>query len=178
MATNRTLATPYAEAAFEYACKHNVVTEWQDMLTLAANLVKNEQIQLVLNHPSITQEKKIDLFLELLKNTIDKHRKNFILLLANKKRLQVLPEIMERFIALRKEKDKTISVILKSAFPVDQDQQEHFKKALKIRLQADIELHVQEDKSLIGGVKIYADDLVIDGSVKTQLERLKQTLFA
>jgi F-type H+-transporting ATPase subunit delta len=178
MATYTTLARPYATAAFEYACAHHSVEAWEDMLIFATSLIRNEQIAVVLNHPMIAQEKKLELLFSFFKNSLEKPYKNFLALLANKKRLSILPEITQLFMALRKQKEKRMTVMIKSPFPLDSEQIERFKKALKIRLQADIDLEVSEDKNLIGGAKIYAGSFVIDGTVKAQLERLKQTLFA
>ncbi len=88
----------------------------------------------------------------------------------------VLPEIADAFDALKAEVENRVEVTLTAATPVDEAQQARIIEALKKRFGRDVSLTFALDESLIGGARLQADDLVIDGSVRTGLEKLATTL--
>ncbi len=63
-----------------------------------------------------------------------------------------------------------------SATAVDAALAEQIKKALEHKLKRTVELTLAVDSSLIGGAIIHADDMVIDGSVRTRLQRLTEKI--
>jgi len=72
--------------------------------------------------------------------------------------------------------ENRVEVTLVSSTPVDSAQQEKIVAALKQRFGRDVSLTVELDENLIGGARLQADDLVIDGSVSSGLEKLATTL--
>ena len=93
------------------------------------------------------------------------------------KRLLALPEIAATFDALKADVENRVDVTLTTATAIDSAQQEIFVAALKKRFGRDVNLTVELDESLIGGAKLQADDLVIDGSVSTGLAKLTSSLM-
>ena len=69
-----------------------------------------------------------------------------------------------------------IDVVLIAANPVDEARQIRIAGALKKRLGREVNMHFQLDETLIGGARLQADDLVIDGSVRIGLEKLASAL--
>jgi F-type H+-transporting ATPase subunit delta len=67
--------------------------------------------------------------------------------------------------------------VLTAASPVDDAQQAKIIEALKKRFGRDVNLHFKLDENLIGGARLQADDLVIDGSIRTGLEKLSSALM-
>jgi F-type H+-transporting ATPase subunit delta len=104
--------------------------------------------------------------------------KNLLLLLAENGRLTALPEIAAQFDALKSEAENKVKVTFTSATAVDGAIADQLKKALERKLGRTVELTLVVDASLIGGAIIQADDRVIDGSVRTRLQRLTETLVA
>jgi F-type H+-transporting ATPase subunit delta len=101
---------------------------------------------------------------------------NLLRLLAENGRLPVLPEIARQFDKLKTEVENSIDVVLTAAAPVDDAQQAKITEALKKRFGRDVKLHFKLDENLIGGARLQADDLVIDGSIRTGLEKLSRAL--
>jgi F-type H+-transporting ATPase subunit delta len=101
---------------------------------------------------------------------------NLVRLLADNGRLIVLPEIAllyeERRVASRGLRE----VLIRSAFPVDSTQEQALAAALARRFGGQVELTVEQDPDLIGGVEIRAGDLVIDDSVRGKLKQLAHAL--
>jgi len=80
------------------------------------------------------------------------------------------------FDALKADTENRVEVLLTAASPVDEAQQGRITAALKKRFGRDVSLTFELDESLIGGARLQADDLVIDGSVSTGLAKLASTL--
>ena len=97
-------------------------------------------------------------------------------LLAENDRLTVLPEIAAQFDALKADAENKVNVTVTAATAVDKTLAEQIKKALEAKLGRTVELSLAVDPSLIGGAIIQADDMVIDGSVRTRLQRLTEKL--
>ena len=101
---------------------------------------------------------------------------NFVKLLAENGRLAALPEISSAFDALKAETENRVEVTLTAASPVDDATQARITESLKQRFGRDVSLTFELDETLIGGARLQADDLVIDGSVRAGLDKLATTL--
>ena len=98
-------------------------------------------------------------------------------LLAENDRLNVVSEIAERYEDHRAEAEKTVEAEVTSAFPLSDSQIQQVTDALKKRLGREVNLVTRIDSSIVGGAVIRAGDMVIDGSVSGQLEKLATTLM-
>lgn len=167
-----TIARPYAQAAFEYALDNNDVVHWERMLSQAASITQNKTMQDLLVAPEITTSQLVDIYVGILETQLDQQKKNFISLLGEYKRLSALPEIANLFSTYRAQYEKTITVQVSSAIPLDEANQQKFIDALTRRLKRKVSLECKVDSSLIGGALVRAGDLVIDGSVRGKLNRM------
>jgi len=102
----------------------------------------------------------------------------FLKVLAENQRLGVLPDILARFEVLKAEAERTLDVLLTSASAVSDAQQQRIVDALNKRFGRQIRLTVQLDPTLIGGARLQVGDRVIDGSVRTGLDKLATALRA
>jgi len=171
-----TLARPYALAAFECAQDKNVLASWDHMLVTAAEVAQNPAVVRFLAQPEITAKQASKLFCEVLVTVLDKEKKNFIDLLAENKRLSLLPDIAQLFASYRAALDKTINVQVSSAVALDEPMKNKISAALTKRLKKQVSLECVIDPSLIGGVMVRAGDIVMDGSVQGRLKRLLDSL--
>jgi F-type H+-transporting ATPase subunit delta len=176
MAETLTIARPYAQAAFLFASEHQVLKDWSDMLGLLAAIATDPEMARLIESPELTETRLADLFIDVGGERLDENCNNFIRVLAEARRLQLLPEIAALFEIQRRAAEQTISAELISAFPASEAQQAAISAALKQRLGRDIELQCSTDAALLGGAVIRAGDLVIDGSVRGKLERLGTAL--
>ncbi len=176
MADLTTLARPYAKAAFEHALEAKQLAEWSDMLALAALVVSDELMQQLLTSPHFTIEDQKDAMLKVCQDKLDSHGTNFIKLLAKNNRLLALPEIEVLFNYLRSEFEKTIEAQITSAIELNEQQITQLKEKLAARLGRQVDVSVDIDSDLLGGLIIKAEDLVIDGSVRGKLAKLSDTL--
>ncbi len=167
-----TLARPYAEAAFARAQESGEIPAWSNALNLLGALAGNPAMAEQIANPEIPRDLPRDILLELGGETLPTEARNLVKLLAENKRLLVLPEIAKVFEELETRNKGVRQVHIRSAYALDTQQQRLLARVLKVKLNAEVELTVEKDTSLIGGVEIRADDLVIDGSVRGKLQRL------
>lgn len=176
MADLTTLARPYAKAAFEHALETKRLAEWSEMLSLAAQVVNDELMQQLLTSPHFSIEDQKDAMLKVCEAKLDDKFTNFIKLLAKNDRLLTLPEIEVLFDFLRSEFEKTIDAHITSATALNEQQVAQLKEKLAVKLGRQVDVSVDIDKQLLGGLIIQAEDLVIDGSVRGKLAKLSDTL--
>ena len=81
-----------------------------------------------------------------------------------------------QFDKLKADVENSIDVVLTAASPVDPAQRAKIIDALKRRFGREINLHFKLDENLIGGARLQADDLVIDGSIRTGLDKMSSAL--
>jgi F-type H+-transporting ATPase subunit delta len=176
MAEILTIARPYAHAAFLFADSHQALKEWSGMLEFLAVVAADPEMTELIENPRLTETQIAELFIGIGADRLDENCHNFIRLLAENRRLKLLPEIAALFEIQRRDAEKSIRAELITAFPVTAAQQAAVTAALKQRLGREIELECITDATLLGGAIIRAGDLVIDGSVRGKLERLGNSL--
>jgi F-type H+-transporting ATPase subunit delta len=176
MAEILTIARPYAQAAFQFADSHHTLKEWSGMLEFLAVVAADTEMIELIENPRMMESQLAELFISIGADRLDDNCHNFIRLLAENRRLKLLPEIAALFEIQRREAERTIRAELITAFPATEAQQASVTAALKQRLGRDIELECKTDAALLGGAIIRAGDLVIDGSVRGKLERLSNSL--
>lgn len=176
MADYNTLARPYAKAAFEYALSEGKLAEWSEMLGLVAEAASNKEVAGFLLNPSLSSDAKAELLLEICQAKIDDKSSNFIKLLSDKSRLPLIPVISGMYEAFKAEQEKSVEAVVTSAFELEAEQQKLLVDALRKRLNREVNLKVEIDKRLIGGVIIRTGDLVIDGSIRGRLAKLAESL--
>lgn len=176
MAELRTLARPYARAAFEYAREEGALDSWESELSLVAAVVSDPRVRDLLSDPGLTAAEQAARFVELCGDEIGDSRRRFVEVLAANRRLALAPQILELFAELKSQREQVVDVALVSAFEMPEDVRHRIANALGERLERDVRVRSETDSSLLGGVLIRAGDLVIDGSVRGRLNKLAEAL--
>ncbi len=173
MSQNLTLARPYARAAFALAREANAAAAWSQALSFATRVAADPQAHALLGHPQLSGDGAMAL---LAIDDADDAFKRFLGLLADNRRLPLLPEITGLFEQLRAEADHVVKATVTAASALPAAELDAIKAALKQRFGREVEIETAVDESLIGGAVIDAEDLVIDGSLKGKLARLRTAL--
>jgi F-type H+-transporting ATPase subunit delta len=178
MADRLTVARPYARAAFEEARRNGGLAPWSDALQAAAIVVKDPRVSSLLDNPRVTPAQLAQLVDEIAASSLGEHGANFVRTLADNHRLGFLPEIARLFDSLKDDAEGMVDVTVTSAAAIDEAQRNRIGVALERRLKRKARLHFEIDPALIGGAVLRAGDLVIDGSLRTRLERIAYELTA
>jgi len=171
-----TIARPYAQAAFEEAQKQNALKAWSELLLGLADVVQNADVCAVVSNPKVSKAKVAELMDAFVGASANAQQRNFVRVLADNQRLLVLPEIAELFEVLKADAEKTVNVVVDSAFELSAAQQDKIVSSLKKRMGREIKLACNVKKDLLGGVVIRAGDKVIDGSALTRLSEMANAL--
>ena len=175
-----TIARPYAKAVFDFAIEQrsidkSTVKKWEEMLGFLAEVVENDAMKDFLTS-SFSAEKLADTVISICGEQVDQYGQNLIRLMAENKRLTVLPIVFKEFQHYVEEYNAIAEVQVTSAQPLSIAQQEKVAAAMEKKLARKIKLNCNVDTSLIAGVIIRTDDFVIDGSSRGQLNRLANEL--
>lgn len=176
MAEARTIARPYAQAAFKVAGEQHLLKEWSDMLGLLAAVAGDTDMRAMIDSPRLTETQLADLIIQVCGDNLNDKGANFVRVLAESRRLDMLTEIAALFEVLRRDAEGSVHAEMVSAFPATEAQQAAVVDGLRRRLGREVTLTCTTDTSLLGGAIIRAGDLVIDGSVRGKLERLGTVL--
>lgn len=173
-----TCARPYAKAAFKLAKEIGQLDEWSQMLTLCASVSRREAVDRMLNDPATNGDMKARAFIQLCEGSLTVEVENYIKILTNKKRISLLPHIDALFEQMKSEDQSYQDVVVTSAFPLTESQEEKIAKKVEQRLGRTVRMHTKIDSELVGGVIVKAGDLVIDGSVRTRLSKLADAMIS
>jgi len=178
MAEPSTIARPYAEAAFRLADAQGKLADWSAVLANLSVVAADARVREAISDPNFPAAKIAGLFISVLAGKLTGEAENFVRVLAENGRLDVLAEIRTQYEALKNEREGTVEVEVYTAFEMDQAQVADLVSRLEKKTGRKVKARVSVDKSLIGGVKIVIGDKVIDGSARAQLAALENALKA
>jgi F-type H+-transporting ATPase subunit delta len=129
-----------------------------------------------LSSPSSTAAQQAAAVVEICGDELGATGQNFISILSENRRLQLLPQISHQFEIMKANREKAVDVDLIAAHEMDAEQQQKLSDALSAKLERKVNMQVSLDKSLLGGAVIRAGDTVIDGSIRGRLTKLAESL--
>lgn len=177
------LARPYARALFALARDggpdtHDRVASWSRALAFSAQIAADPRVAALLGNPGLTNADAVTLLSPAAGQHADADVAfvRFLEVLADNRRLAVLPEIANLYEELRAESEHVVKARITSATAMPASELDTIAAALRKRFGCEVEIQTAVDASLIGGAVIDAGDVVIDGSLKGKLERLQSAL--
>jgi F-type H+-transporting ATPase subunit delta len=176
MAELATIARPYAEALFQ-SSKGDLegASKWLDALAAVAG---NAQLLQYAGNPKVTDEQVYALVTDVAKVQLSDAGRNFLRAVIENSRLSALPEVALQFRAMKNAQGGSSDAVVYSAFPIAAGALGEVAQTLEKRFGRKLNVTVQEDASLIGGIRVVVGDEVLDTSVKARLEQMKVALSA
>ena len=176
MAELATIARPYAEALFKAASADlNGAAAWVEALQ---ELAKNPQLQQFAGNPNVSDSQVFDVITGVAQVALPEQAKNFLRAVIENGRLSVLPEIAAQFHAMKNSQSGSSDAVVYSAFAVDEAALADLKATLEKRFERKLNVAVELQPELIGGIRVVVGDEVLDTSVKARLEQMKTALTA
>jgi len=178
MAEPSTIARPYAEAAFRLADAQGKLADWSATLANLSGVAADERVRAAIGDPNYPGAKVAGLIISILSGKLTGEGENFVRVLAENGRLDVLAEIRTQYEVLKNDREGVVEAEVYTAFEMDKAQVADLVSRLEKKTGRKVKARVSVDKSLIGGVKIVIGDKVIDGSARAQLAALETALKA
>lgn len=177
MAELEKIARPYAKAAYEFARENDAILPWSQMLHFMSQTAQQPLIAELLKNPECPAKKLASIFIEVAKKELTQQACNFIELLAEQKRLKVLPEIAKLFAEFRARQEKNLKVKTYSVVPLSEELKNNITQKLARKLGCNIILCCETDPSLLGGMVLQVGDRVFDNSIRDQFLRMRESVI-
>ena len=176
MAELATIARPYAEALYKASGAELAATAvWLDELAVIA---VDDQLLQFADSPKVTVAQTFDVIAGVVKTALPEKAKNFLRTVLDNGRLSVLPEIASEFRALKNAQTGSSDAMVYSAFALDAAALAELAVTLEKRFGRKLNVLLEVEPALIGGVRVVVGDEVLDTSVKARLEQMKVALVA
>ncbi|MDH4478848.1 MAG: F0F1 ATP synthase subunit delta [Rhodoferax sp.] len=176
MAELATIARPYAEALYKASASElaNVAVWVEELAAIAAN----PQLLQFADSPKVSSSDVFDVVSGVAKSPLNDQAKNFLRTVIENGRLNALPEIALQFRVLKNAQSGSSDAVVFSAFPIDASVLADVALSLEKRFNRKLNVTVELQPELIGGIRVVVGDEVLDTSVKARLEQMKVALTA
>jgi F-type H+-transporting ATPase subunit delta len=178
MARPSTAARRYAEAAFEIALRDGAVDAWRRELDAAATAIDDPAVAAGIHNPAVPTAVREDAVRRGLGGAVSQPVLNLVLFMVRRGRIEDLPRVAAEFRRLDDQRNGVTHAIATSATPLEPSEVEALTARLVQMTGGKVELAVETDPSLLGGLVVRVGDRLIDGSVRGRLERLRNQLVS
>ena len=168
------IAEVYARALFEAAKDDDVLDRVRDELAQFADALDSDRnLQVFLFSPYFSSEEKKDGVRRIVSDA-DERLLNFLELLAERHRMPALFRIRRSFDDMWAEENKLLPVIVTSAVELDEGLVNDIGKSIEDQTGRRVELSSNVDPDVLGGLMVRVGNMVLDGTVRNRLERLRK----
>jgi F-type H+-transporting ATPase subunit delta len=172
------LAKRYARAFFDIAVEEGKIEDYgRELASFTSLITQNKALQEFLANPIFELKSKKNVVEELLGRTqISGRTANFLRLLVDKQRINFLGEVENAYKEFMDKSLKKVRVSVKTPYPLTSELEGALKQRVAEMTGKDVEMTVEDDSSLIGGLVVRVGDTMYDGSIKSQLGNIRKLL--
>lgn len=175
---NTAVARRYAQALFSLAQEKGMMDQIENDLALVVQTLReNADVRRVVQHQDIPPEAKIRLVKEIFQGKVAPLTVNFLGVVLAKRREEYLPDIYARYVEQADASRGVVEAEVRSAVPLAPEQTHALAERIGSRLGKKLKLTTRVDASLMGGIVMRVGDTLLDGSVRTRLERMRERLL-
>jgi F-type H+-transporting ATPase subunit delta len=172
------VADRYAEALFDLAVEGGLVEKVDTELTLITQtLAENQELRGLLFHPLVAREDKKAVALKIFSAYLQPVMLNFLQLLFDKNRGNIIDLIQSRFHHLASKLQKRLVLQVTTASVVPPEDIEHFRERLEREWSMRLDIEQQVDPDVLGGARLKVEDQVIDGTLRGALDKLRREML-
>lgn len=171
-------SAPFADALLQLGTEDGSLELYRSELAkIRGVLEENPELVSLLRYPSMPVKEKEELLDQIFGSGLSETMKNFLIILCKNRKAGDLIEISDEFEKLYDRSQNIERVCVTSAVPLDEEQKEKLAARLKKQLGRNVRISYEVDPSLLGGMKIRTESMIIDGSMTGRLERMKDQLL-
>jgi F-type H+-transporting ATPase subunit delta len=173
-----TAARRYAEAAFELATRDTALDAYADGLDLAASILGQKTVLDVLRNPARPLKQRTEVVDGLLASRVPEPVLKLVGLLVERGKADRIGAVAREFHRLLNRQNGVVEALATAAAPLTDDETVALQRKVAQMTGSTVDLRVEIDESLIGGLTVRVGDTLYDASVRGRLERLRERLVA
>lgn len=169
----------YALALYNAAEEKGKIEEYLNELREIVQLINtNEELQQIIKHPQINTSVRKKTFIKLFKGRVEEEILSFLLLLIEKDRILYLQEKLKEMEKIHLEKKNTLIADVKTVVKLQDKEREELIQKLQAKYNKTIILREEINKEIIGGVYVRVGNDVIDGTIKSKIDEMKELMLS
>jgi F-type H+-transporting ATPase subunit delta len=178
MSINKGIIKKYTQALFKVVVKENDINQVSDRLHNIRSILKSipELKQLLITRRVQVQDK-----MNILKNILGDKISNIVMdlmvLLMENGHMMLFGEVVKRFDYLLDKESKLVKVHITSSSILSDDEVERISLKIENNIQKEVEVKTEIDSSIMGGIKLRVGNTLIDGSIHSRLQKMRDTLI-
>ena len=170
------IARRYAQGIFQLAQADHNLDAWRNELTQLEGLLQDDVLRAAFANPAVTTPRRMELAQKLAPE-LRPATQNLLRLLIEHRRASEMPDIRQEFERMADDAAGIVNVALTTAIELGDADKRRYEGALAERLGKKVRMEYRQDPGLVAGATVQIGDRLIDGSVRTQLDRLRQQLI-
>jgi F-type H+-transporting ATPase subunit delta len=167
----------YASGIFQVAQEANTIDTWRAELTKLDELLQDDVLVAAFQNPAVGVKRRMELA-NLLAPELRPETENLLRLLVEHHRTRYMHEIRAAFERLADEASGIVHAAVTTAIDLDPDDRKRYEQELARKLGRKVSVTFMTDPAIVGGATIQIGDHLVDGTVRTQLARLRQELLS
>lgn len=171
------VARRYAAGIFQLAQEENAIDTWRSELAKLDELLQDDILVAAFGNPAVGVKRRMELA-RLLAPELRPETENLLRLLVEHQRTRHMHAIREEFERLADEASGIVHATVTTAIDLDQDDRRRYEQELARKLGRKVIVKFLSDPAIVGGAAIQIGDHLVDGTVRTQLARLRQELLS
>lgn len=169
-------ARRYGQAVFELAQEAGSVDTWHKDLQLMAEVFQDRQVEAYFLDPKRNISGKQAAAGKMFDGRVQPQALNLLRLLVERGRIEILPLVLDRFETLVRQSLGIVTAEVTTAIEIDHDEEQRIGERLSRMTGKRVRIEKKVDPAIIGGLVARIEDQLIDGSVVTSLQQLRQRL--
>lgn len=172
------IAGRYARALLDLAISDDAVNEYQNELTAVTLIYEAESdLNAFLLSPHRDLAVKRKLLVSVFSGAVSGNILNFLLLLLDKGRIELLPDICRAYVKMADEHRNILNITVATAMPLSKAQTDSIGEKFKaVYHGSSVKITVKTDSSLIGGIKVVVNDKLYDGTIRGRLSKMRSAI--
>jgi F-type H+-transporting ATPase subunit delta len=171
------VARRYAAGIFRLAQEENAIETWRAELAKLDELLQDDVLVAAFQNPAVGVSRRMELA-RLLKPELRAETENLLRLLVEHYRTREIHRIREEFERLADEASGIVHATVTTAIELEEDDRKRYEQGLARKLGRKVSVMFVTDPAIVGGAAIQIGDHLVDGTVRTQLTRLRQELLS
>ena len=178
MSKNKDIIKKYAQLLYQVAVKEDDINQISDYLHSIRSILKSvpELNQLFITRRVQVQDKMI-MLKNILGDKISDIVMDLMVLLMENGHMMLLGEVVKRFDYLKDKDSEIIKVQITSSTRLPDDEVQRISLNIENKIHKKVEVTMETDTSIVGGIKLRVGNTLIDGSVSNRLQKMRDTLI-